>query len=212
MSRFSSVESDLHITISQQIIKNADIGDLLKRELPDHLSNLSNNLCSVSELIEIQSFIDLNTNKLKNNVTIGIRLSGGIAMFSKKSGIAIGEIERLLNSGNFEELVCSLAKVTGRQETWFSEGRVFYNERQISNFRRQNLAMLVGCIDNYPSFVELLSQELGRIKTHYVKVLEGANTPHGSRIGRLLEQILGIQAGALDLPQDKFERVLKMIE
>ncbi|MGD8116848.1 hypothetical protein [Vibrio sp. TRT 29B02] len=211
MSRFSSVESDLHITISQKLIKNADLGDLLKRELPVQLGKLSNNHCTISELIEIQQFIDFNANKLRNNVSIGIRLSGGIALFSKKSGIPIGEVEKLLESGNFEQLIYPLGKVTGKHEQWFYDGRVFYSERQISNFRKQNLSVLVSCIDNYPLFVDTLCQQLGRIQEHYIKLVDGRNTPHGSRICRLLEQLLGIPSGSLDLSQTKFETVLTSI-
>lgn len=212
MSRFSSVESDLHITISQKLLENVDLGDLLQRELPDYIGKLSSKHCSISELIEIQSFIDLNANKLKNNVSIGIRLSGGIAMFSRKSGVAIGDIEKLLNSGSFEDLIYPLRKATGKSEEWFNEGRVFYSERHISYFRKQNLSMLVSCISNYPEFVDMLSNELGRIQQHYIKVVEGSNTPHGSRICRILEQLLGIPCGSLDLSQSKFEQILNLIK
>ncbi|MCC2524956.1 hypothetical protein [Vibrio coralliilyticus] len=208
MSRYSSVESDLHITISEQLLDNADLDNLIFKELPNQFSRLKDKRCSINELIELQKFIDLNQNILKNNISIAIRLCGGLSAFAKSSNMSAIDVQTSLEKAEYEILIAALCSHVGKTSEWFSTGRVYYSERQMSAIRKKNIAVIVSCLSGYPKFVSAVSEQLGPIKAHYVKVLEGSKTPHGARICRLIESILGLPLGTLDLSQAKFERVV----
>ncbi|MCG9579588.1 hypothetical protein L1D14_25605 [Vibrio tubiashii] len=211
MSDITVVENDLHVTIRQQLLDSAVVESLLKEELPDYASRLKRNQCSLGDLLEVQKFIDLNGNILRNNVYIGLRLAGGLSAFSKSSGLAIRDVERLLDESEFESLIPPLCKLLNKDSAWFKTGRVFYTERQMVVIRSNNISKLVTCIEDYPSFIDALKNELSPIQHHYTMMVSGKHSPHAAKICRILERLLGLSNGVLDLSQSKFEKMLSQL-
>lgn len=208
MSIKMSVEKKLHITIYEKINTDVRLNDLVEQYLPEFFFKLRGQNCSINELIEIQTFIDLQHNIEINNIHIGLRLSGGLAQFCKYSNVAIKDAESMLRDEAVSDLISLLAATLELPKEWFKTGRVFYSEKQICRLRSSNLSALLPCINNHMAFMADLKEKLNPVHDAYPKVLKGERCAHGSRICRILENTLTLSRGNLDLSQRKFNQVL----
>lgn len=198
---------ELHLTLKAKLDEKNEqvLRSILVQDNPKLLAKFDANQCSISELIKIQTTIDLHRNLVKNNVYIAIRLAGGVSLFSRKAKYPITDIENLLKTENYSPLITSLSAVVGKSFEWFEEGRVFYTERQLSQFRKINLGILLSCVENHADFISELKPLLSPCHTYLTDVLAGKNCAHSARICRQIEECLDVNNGMLDLNIAKFE-------
>lgn len=201
------IETDLHLTLKQQLDEQKDnvLRSLLFQEEPSLLARYDAKKCSIIDLVKLQTFLDLHSNIVKNNVLIALRLCGGLSLYCKQASLVIKDVEEQLNCGEYAALIPTLSQTIDKPCDWFQRGRVFYSEKQLCKFRGDNLAILLPCISNYKEFLVTVNEKLSPCQKHLTTVLAGKHSAHSSRICRQLESLLNVENGMLDLRQSKFE-------
>ncbi|MEI8659201.1 hypothetical protein [Vibrio sp. Hal054] len=200
----SEIHIELHRVISSQILENDAVYRLLLSNFPKQCARLNEGDCSLSELLELQKFVDMQRHVKRNNVLIAMRLAGGMSSFCRRVNFDIRDTESLLKKGEFGSIIDAQCTLLQLDASWFEHGRVYFDDNRIAQIRAQNLATIQPSISNFTHLIAELKADLSPIESHLINVFEGKVSPHASRICRLLEEKLSLDNGVLDLRSAKF--------
>ncbi|ELP5729325.1 hypothetical protein QTV44_002592 [Vibrio vulnificus] len=156
---------------------------------------------SVPELEDIRSKIKNYHSSLFYNLTIAIRLAGGVGEAAVRTGLTMDEFAALLHSGESSEhrsLANAFLEAKIVQSDFFEHQRPFFTDRQVARFRRLNISKLFALATDYTAFHSGLRELLSPHGEVLDALQGGEHCFRGSWACRKIECATGHTVGSLD--------------
>lgn len=178
-----------------------DLEEYLSSIYPKFSTRVRVRAFTTSELEDIRSKITNYHSSLFHNLTIAIRLAGGVGEAAKRSRLSMDEFAVLLyssDSNQHRSLADVFVEAKIVQHDFFDHQRPFFTDRQIARFRRLNISKLFALATDYTALHSGLRDLLSPHGDVLDALQRGEHCFRGSWACRTIEHATGNQRGFLD--------------